>query len=106
MTHDTVDTAPLSRTCTPIPAPPVACLRVLPTVVAIDFDAFDRIFAKLVAGEPADTYSNFCPHENRDACQCPKRICFLDKGLVYGTRDGGDTALVIPKPTVQVSSSQ
>ena len=58
---------------------------------------------KLVAGEPAYTFNNFYPHENRDACQCPKRTCFLDEGLVYGTRDGV-TALIVPKSTVQVGS--
>jgi hypothetical protein len=77
-----------------------AARGVLPMVVSVSYDAFDSIFTKLVAGEPAYLYDNFCPHEN-DACQCPKRTCFLDEGLVYGTRDGV-IALIVPKSTVQV----
>jgi hypothetical protein len=73
----------------------------VPMAVAITQDAHDRIVSKLAAGQLAYTYSNICPHENRDACRCPKRTCFFENNKLYGTRDG-TTALIVAKPTVRV----
>jgi hypothetical protein len=59
--------------------------------------AWERIVDKLVVGQPAYLYrySNICPHDDPDLCQCPKRTCFIEDNKLYGTRDGVTLRLVI-----------
>ena len=71
------------------------CSNSNPPSVAITEGAWERIVDKLMAGEPAYTYSNFCPHGDRDQCQCPKRVCFIEGNKLYGTRDGVTLPLVV-----------
>ena len=66
-----------------------------PQYAYVTLTAWNRIVDKLMAGQPAYTYSNICPHSDKDLCQCPKRTCFIENNKLCGTRDGVTLRLAI-----------
>ena len=66
-----------------------------PQFAYVTHAAWERIVDKLVVGQPAYLYSNICPHDDPDLCQCPKRTCFIEDNKLYGTRDGVTLRLVV-----------
>ena len=66
-----------------------------PQYAYVTHAAWERIVDKLMVGQPAYTYSDICPHSDKDLCQCPKRTCFIEDNKLYGTRDGVTLRLAI-----------